>query len=576
MLALVAVASAGCTHPLGYDPSRLMREQMLQTINSYADVLDVASDIKISRPESNIIAKMHPQRLADAKKKSGREANSKEKIKLDPDLLGDRRIRAYHMTLEQAIKQAIANNLPLRLARLVPAVTETQVTQAEAAFDAVFSANFNFTKLDTPQPPTIAGLGQFGSVQEDTREFQTGIRKLTDTGGQIQVATTFSRRRRVPSFFTVSTFYEANVGLAITQPLLRNAGSDVTRSQILLSRNARVESMADLKQQMLDTAARVEQAFWNVYLTMQQLKSRQRLLERSHKLLAILDVRRHHDVTEVEFYRATADVEQRETRRITADLDYRRACDELKRLINLPDLSVADEDVIVPVDVPVDLPISFNVRKALRTAFRQRPDLQRALLEIGDATIRQRVADNQRLPLLDLTAELRYNGVDTSDIGDSYDNMTDGNFIDYIIGLQFEQPFGNRLGEASMQQRTIEKRGAVIRYRALTMDAVQEIKNAIREAQAAYRIIGSSQSGRLASQLVVTALEKRRENEELTYTFVDQLLRQDEDLTNAEIVEFTARARYMVAIANFYRVIGTLLERNGIEFADGIVDETVN
>src|SRR5690606_30918175 len=135
--------------------------------------------------------------------------------------------------------------------------------------------------------------------------------------------------------------------------------------------------------------------------------------------------------------------------------EVRVASDQLKRLINAPELSIASETMIVPLDRPADAPVQFSLHDAIVTALRERPELQRALLQISDASIRQRVADNLRLPRLDLTGTIRYNGV-AEDFDDAYEESGEGDYIDYIIGLAFEQPIGNRGPQAFYQQRKLE------------------------------------------------------------------------------------------------------------------------
>ena len=570
---LVAALSAGCVHPLDRGMDQALREQMIASSRAYRDAVRDAATIEVTRDPSAVVEGMrkHPKRLKAAEEQSGLAANLDQPLLLGPDLMGNPQFKGVSMTLERANRMAIQNGLDLRLARLVPAVADTQIIQAEAAFDATFFSNFTFTKLDTPQPPALLGLGTFGTVQSDTRELQTGIRKLMTTGGQIQVSTLFNRQRRVPSFFAINTFYESNVELSLTQPLLRNFGSDITRSQILLSRNTRHQGIADLKQRLLDTALTTEQAYWQLFFSQQRLLAQLRLLDRSKKNLEIVEARQDLDATEVELGQSRADVAQRQRQVFEAERDFRNASDQLKQLVNSPDLPLAGEEVILPLDTPLALPADFNLRVAVQTAFRNRPDLQRALSEISDATIRQRVADNQRLPLLDLAATVRYNGITIKrgeEIDKSYDHLTEGEFIDYVLSLQFEQPIGYRAAEAFLKQRRIEKEGAVINYQRIAQTAVLEIKQAIREIQTGYKSIDVARDERLASAASVIALEHRRKNEVLSPAFVNVILNEDEQLTRAEIMEFGSLVNYNIAISNFYRTVGTLLQRNGIKFAE--------
>jgi outer membrane protein TolC len=265
---------------------------------------------------------------------------------------------------------------------------------------------------------------------------------------------------------------------------------------------------------------------------------------------------------------ASSQVEQRRAEVIKARQEVRRRSDELKRLINSPDLPVAGETLVVPLDKPVDEPMVFSLVDAISTALRQRPELHRLLFQIDDASIRQRVADNLRLPLLNLNAQARINGIGNN-VGDAYSDVSDDDFIDYLIGLNFELPIGNREREALYRQRQLERRQSVVAYQDQAQQVVLEVKTAMREMIAGYELISAERSSRRAAAENVRNLQAKEDaGAALTPDFIDLKLRRQEALAEAEFREASAMAGYNVAIANFYAAMGTLLERNGVQFVD--------
>ena len=173
-----------------------------------------------------------------------------------------------------------------------------------------------------------------------------------------------------------------------------------------------------------------------------------------------MELRADYDADSVQVSETRADVMERQLQVIQAWRAMRDATDQLKQLIYADDLPISGERLIIPVDKMVDNPFSFNLLDAVTDALQQRPDLQRALSQISDATIRQRVADNQRLPLMDLSATVRYNGLSVDAIHDSYDNLGESDFIDYLMRLQVEIPIGNRQAEAQFAESKINRRGS--------------------------------------------------------------------------------------------------------------------
>ena len=199
-----------------------------------------------------------------------------------------------------------------------------------------------------------------------------------------------------------------------------------------------------------------------------------------------------------------------------------------------------------------------------------RPELQLALLQIKDASIRHRVADNSRLPELNLNASINFNGVSTRDAGNAYDSLEQDDFIDYLIGGQFEVPIGNRGPEAQYAQRRLERRQATIVYQEMAQEIVLEVKQALRDLLTSYQLMGSTRSSRLAAADNLRAIEVQEDaGVALTPEFlVDLKLRAQERLANAETQENRSLAAYNNALAALYQAMGTLLDRNHIAFND--------
>jgi outer membrane protein TolC len=242
----------------------------------------------------------------------------------------------------------------------------------------------------------------------------------------------------------------------------------------------------------------------------------------------------------------------------------RLASDTLKRIMNDPDLPLVRETLIDPVDNPVDLPVTYSYLDAISTAMQERPEMIAALSNIDDATIRQRVADNARLPVLNLLATLRYNGLG-DDALESYDTLTEGDYIDYLVSLQFEQPLGNRFANALADQRMIEKTATVLNYKRTAQDITLEVKDALRGMQTAYRLVGANRASRRAAADNLRTLQVQEEaGGPLSPEFIDLKLRREEAVADAQILEVRAIADYNIAIARYYQTLGTLLDRNGI------------
>ena len=395
-----------------------------------------------------------------------------------------------------------------------------------------------------------------------------GLRKTLTTGGTVAIQQEIVSNYRSSSLYNTDNWYTSGLLLNIDQPLLRNFGTDVNTAQIELNVSSRKQSIEDLRSQLLAAVHNAESAYWALVLARQNLLIQERLLERTIKDRDQIEKRSVLDASPATITEANSFVEERRADVIRAQNTVRAASDALKQLVNDPNLPVSDETLIVPLDSPVDAPMQVSLLDAISIALQNRPELRKALLEIDDAAVRQRVADNQRLPVLNLSASVRFNGVGES-MPDAVDTAGEAKLIDYLISGQFEAPLGNRAAEALFEQRKIERRASVINYQNQAQSVVLQIKNAQRDLITAYRVIGAEQASRRAAAENLRALEAQEEaGAALSPEFLDLKLRRQEALANAEAREIQAVVDYNIAISAYYQAMGTLLERNGINFKD--------
>jgi len=558
----------GCRGPMDRDADLALREQLITEYRTRMTSIADAGVVQVTRDPSEVEAKLTPERRQELDAMSGVEAYRDDPLQLGPDLLGrdDAEAEAVALSLEDAIRMTVQNNLDVRTARLAPAISAAQVVAAEAAFDAVFFTTAEWAKLDTPQPAgAIPGLS--GDTQSENFQLNTGLTKPLTTGGAVTLENTISREQRVPSFIGVNSFYDNDVALSINQPLLRGFGVDVNTAQIVLAENARDRDIEALRRTLLDQAQAAEAAYWDLHLARQQLLIQSRLLERTIEDRDRLEKRAEFDAAPVQVTESNSFVELRRSDVIRARQAVRDASDTLKRLINSDALPPAGETLLLPTDEPGAAAVELSLLDAVTVALRRRPELVSALLSINDATVRQRVADNARLPLLDLGASVVYSGLDVDQAADAFGNSFEGDYIDYLLSANFEQPIGNRAAEADYTAARLQRRQAVLNYQNVAQVVVLEVKQAMRSIRTAYELIGANRAARRAAADNLRALQvQENEGAALTPEFINLKLQSQERLALAELEEARALVDYANALTAFDRATGSLLERNHIVF----------
>ncbi|MEM9020971.1 MAG: TolC family protein [Planctomycetota bacterium] len=589
--AMALATLTGCTSSLGQKTTAELRAQLMQTYRdqlppsagepielgrddsefeqSLARVLERAQAEGINVPEDR---RDVAGNLAAADADSGAQAYRDTPLEFGDSLAGGETPKVT-LGLEAALARAVEHNLDLAVARLSPQISEQQIIQAEAIFDSVLFANADWTKTDTPRPPgTIPGLS--GDQQAETFTMQTGIRKQFDTGAELLVQAQGQYLEQTPSLFGVTSYYDTDLLVQLTQPLLRGFGQDVNRANIELATIARDADRASLRSTMIDVVTAVEQTYWQLVGAQQALLIEQRLLERTIAMRDKLEPRFGFDLLLADLNEVNAQVDARRADVLRSRDQVRSLSDQLKRLINDPELPVSDETLIVTADAALDQPITFSLLDQITTALQHRPELETALLQIDDIDIRLRVADNARLPILNLVASANANGLDVEEPFTARANALDLDYIDYVLGVQFEQPLGNNSAEALFTQRTLERQQALTNYRRQAQDVTVEVKDALRSVDTNYRLIETTRSQRRASALslevAAVQLDEGGRNEAETFTTrVDRVLARQDALAQAEQAEVQALTDYMIAISELNRANGTALKRAGVMVEEG-------
>ncbi|HHN78042.1 MAG TPA: TolC family protein, partial [Phycisphaerales bacterium] len=253
---------------------------------------------------------------------------------------------------------------------------------------------------------------------------------------------------------------------------------------------------------------------------------------------------------------------------LKAQRALRRASDRLKLLMNDPTLPVGSERLLLPTDDALDEPLAYSLVDEIETAIEHRPEVDTALLDIDDASIRSVVAENGVLPRLDLRVQAAMRGLEEY-AGRAYGEIAQNEFLDdFLVGLFFEQPVGNRGPEAEYRRRRLERMRSVIAYRRVVQGIVLEVKNALDDVVTNYRLIDQARAGRIAAAESVRTLlvEKKLTNTGYTVERLNVELTRQDALAAAERAEVRALIDYNTAIARLHRATGTTLERNRINF----------
>lgn len=572
----LAAALAGCAgSPLADSRERDLRRTVVDATRVELQDAQIRPEPRTTERQTEVLP-IDPKFFPELEAMAGPTSRDFNGVDYGPDLMG-MDARPVGISLERAVRSAVANNLEVQFASLAPAINESDVVSAEAAFDWTLFSNLNWNDLNQISPSTsFSSIG--GATQQQSVQSTTGIKKQLESGGQftVQQDLIYTDHETRSLTYTPDPSTQAAITLQFDQPLLRNFGSDVALAQVRINRNTERDAVAKLRAQLLQTVNQAESTYWELVRAQHDLAILQRLLERGLETRQQLQTRLDSglDVPPSQLADAVARVERRKSDVRQARDAVRDAGDRLKVLMNDPDFPVGSEALLLPLDQGVDEPMAFSLVDALTTAVTHRPEIDQAIVSIDNTSIRETVAANQRLPQLNMQIQTRFQGLDNA-LG-AISNEFDGNFVDYVVALAFEQPIGNRAAESQFTRRRLEREQAVISYRNTVQQIVRDVKSSLRAVTTNYELVGQRRQARIAAAEALRTLEvenktiRDRSSERLELEFNRQ-----EALANAERTEMQAISDYNSAVAKLYSSMGTALEHNNIKMAIPTADEAL-
>ncbi len=459
------------------------------------------------------------------------------------------------LSLEAALRRALANNYAIDVQRFNPAVETTRVIEAEAAFDATFFANAIKNNIDRP---TASAL-QANDV--DLTSLAAGIRKALPTGATISASWELNRTKTTLSFQTINPEYVTGLVLDIRQPLLRNFGVDVTQSIIRLRKNDRRVSKYAFHRQVRDVLRQTEEAYWRLVQARADVVISARLLAQFEQILVFLQARRDFDVNAVQLSATQANLQQERTAFVRRLANVFDAEDQLIALMNSDDIDLADTIEIIPTDLPNLTRLVVDPLAEVQSGLEHRPEIHEQELRVASARIAVGQAKSAELPRFDLTFRTASTGLATNS-AESFDNASTYNFVEYRIGVEIEMPIGNRGPRAVYRRSQLQHEQQVAALKQTFEEVILDINLAVRQVATTFDQIAPSFESAEARHREVDSIVARQERKDLNTLNSELAARRA--LAESRRAMLRAVVDYNIAVVNLERAKGTLLRYNNV------------
>jgi outer membrane protein TolC len=471
------------------------------------------------------------------------------------------------LSLEDAVRRSLVHNYAIRVSSYNPAIDATRVVEAEAAFDTTFFSNITNNKVDRPAVNALSG------TKLQTFEASAGIRKLLPTGMQVSASHTTVRQSNNFQFQTLNPIWTDAFAVEFRQPLLRGFGLDYNRSQIRIQKLNRRISTQQYRQQIRDTLRDTEVAYWRLLQARRNLVIAARLLANFETIYKQLYERRDFDVYTIQLNDTLARLESSKAAFVERFKEVRNAEDALVNLMNDPTVNLSEDTEIIPIDLPTYQPIRLDRVAEVQTAIDNREEVQQARLSIDSAKIIVGAAKNEAMPQLDLTFRYTVDGQGDSQ-SDSFDVVSKHDFTEYLVGLQFEIPVGNRARRAGVQRAKLQYAQSIARLKQVFEGVIFDVNTAIREIRAKYLQLGPTLQSAEATAAQVDAIIQRAEKKD--FLTLNNELNTRQALAQSQFDLLRSLIDYGIAIIDLERAKGTVLQYNNIDLVFDDSDDPAN
>ncbi len=427
-------------------------------------------------------------------------------------------------------------------------------------------------------------------LNTDTTNANAGYAQGFSSGTAVNVGFNNQRSSLNSMRTSYNPFTTSNLGLTVTQPLLRGFGISVNRRYIRIAENER--KIADLlfRQQLITTVYGVVRLYTDLVALYEDVKVKEETLGLAEKLYS--DTKAQVDEgtqAPIELTRANAQVfalrqELINSRGLQEEQEAVIKTVITRRGVGAPDIQSAR---VIPTD-SFPVPDSDNLRSVpdlLADAAQNRPDLQQAGVQITNNELFLKGSRNGLLPQFDIVGTAQNNALagevnpllggtasppDPQFIGgygSALEQLAARRYPSYSIGVQLNLPLRNRIAQADVARDELQVRQSQVRFQQLQNQAQLEVEDALialRRARSSYEAAVQTQG------LQEESLKAEQAKFEVGASTSFFLIQYQSFLAQARSTVVAARSAYLKSRAALQRATGTILDENHVSMSEAL------
>jgi outer membrane protein TolC len=538
--------------------------------------------------------------------------------------------KVVRWTMRDAILAAYENNVDIQLQTTNVRMAQWDVLSSQGVYDPILTPTLRYGSTSQANTRLFSGIADTSAALTSNSmiyNFQWD-HPIEKTGASYQIQ--FNNQRLINNFQQLSTQYSPSATFSFTQPLFRNFKIDPNRRAIRIAKKNLDISDAQFRQTAIQVIAAVQQAYWNLYVAIENEKIARSALALAEKQMN--DNKRQVEVgtlAPINITEAATLVETNRSQVFARMNAVAQAENALKALTTdgpNADLWRAKIETIEKFEAQT---YAMPLDDAFKLAKENRPEIRRLTLQKEATQIDIDFLRNQAKPQINFVADYNLFGVGgtprtspdirrpcdpstTVDIGGQRNCLdiqpvllADGTYVPQVVPTPyvetpfiFEQPtapnFRGGYGRAlrnmfsndfrswsvginfSLPLRNRVAKANLGRARELDRQndllIRQQLQNIEVEVRNQVQAVDTAKLRMESTRQARKYAEEQYEGETkrfqagLSNTFL--VLTRQNDLTRAQFDENSAIADYNIAIAALQRVLAVTLSSNNIQIAD--------
>ena len=473
------------------------------------------------------------------------------------EISGDTKIQV--LGFQNFLNRVVNENKQIFVKKLDVQIAGKQIQQEKAIFEPVQELSWDYQKEKIPNTAQqyFDRKGQ-NIYHKKGQKYSASLTQLLPTGGEAKLEYTFDKDNNdlVEDRYEIDdNEYSAYMGVTITQPLLKDAGSKVTRSQIKIAKMNKKISRQNFRQKRQRELYRAVLSYWDLYSAQRRYLFHRQSLELARKLVKeVQNLIKGGKLPSSEIYDARSGLTLRETKLEKAKQRLFSTSNKLQTFFS--SRANMNERMYITNIEPQAEENGFDYTRALNRAYQNRAEYLRANKKAKRAGVRVNYRKNQNLPNLDLEASYGSNSLEVQP-GKALSNSVEQDFPAWSVGLRLSFPITGEKSQSKLLIARKKKEQARSELQSVRVDIVNEISSNLNNVQSGLKQLkGHKQNVRYKRKLLNSELKKLQAGK----SYVRRLLQREKDLNQALKQRLRAKVEYMKSIAELKKAEGTIVD----------------